>query len=294
MGGQDGTEPTEKVVKCLACREEMDPVNAAYGTHPTCDMRVLPVDDDVDPFITMIKDQLVSMVKWAEQRNPRSSQERIGPSEVGTLCDRRIGYRLAGVERSNTQFDPWASIMGTAIHSWLDDAVNMWMKEHASAAWSTETRLIISDFVEGHADLYSHDHKTVIDYKTAGPDIMKKVRKEGPPLGYQIQTHVYGYGFEQRGWPVEKVCLVFLPRAGWLRDTYVWCADYRRDVAQGAMVRLQLIAQQILDLDILTDGNGSRWNEIEAVPSNDCGWCPFYDPARGPDIGATETGCPGR
>lgn len=279
-------------MKCVLCREEMDPVNVDYGTHPACDMKLLPVDDEVDPFAAMLKAQLVDVVKWAEKQHPRASQELIGPSEVGAVCDRRIGYRLAQIPSCNTEFDPWASIMGTAIHSWLDDAMNMWMKEHASNAWSTETRLIIDDFVEGHADLYSHEHRAVIDYKSAGPDVMRKVKKDGPPVGYQIQTHVYGYGFERQGWPVDKVCLAFLPRAGWLRDMYVWCTPYNRDIAVGAIRRLQLLAQQILDLKILTDGNGSRWEQIEATPTNDCGWCPFYDPGR--DHGADHTGCPGR
>lgn len=282
-------------MRCLICYEIMDPVNASFGTHPGCDMKLLPVDEDEDPFAELLKSQIMDMVKWFEKQAPRSRQQAIGPSEVGTLCDRRVGYRIAGIPRVNTDFDPWPSIMGTSIHSWLDRAVNAWMEQHgANDDWLTETRLVINDFVEGHADLYSRPHETVIDYKTAGPDVMKKVRKDGPPLGYQIQTHVYGYGFEQKGYPVKRVCLVFLPRAGWLRDMYVWYAPYQRDVAVGAMVRLQLIAQQILEMDILIDGNGSRWNDIEAFPSNDCGWCPFYDPGRDQDRGADETGCPGR
>jgi hypothetical protein len=281
-------------VKCLICYEVMDPVNASFGTHPSCDVKLLPIEEEDDPFASMLKSQIMEMVKWFERQSPRSRQEMIGPSEIGTLCDRRIGYRLAGVPRVNTDFDPWASIVGTAIHSWLDHAVTAWMREHGSAAWSTETTLVISEFVQGHADLYSHDHKAVIDYKSVGPDVMRKIKKDGPPLGYQIQTHVYGYGFEQKGLPVNRVCLVFLPRAGWLRDMYIWSAPYQRDVARGAMVRLQLIAQQILDLDILTDGNGYRWEDITPYPSNDCGWCPWYDPGREPDQVADETGCRGR
>jgi hypothetical protein len=282
-------------MKCLLCREEMDPVNVAFGTHPGCDMKLMPVDEQEDPFTSMLKQQLIDMVKWADKQNPRSHQQMIGPSEIGTLCDRRIGYRLAGLPGCNTEFDPWPSIMGTAIHSWLDDAVNTWMEQvGAEKDWLTETRLVISDTVQGRADLYSIEHRAVTDWKTAGPDIMKKVRRDGPPLGYQIQTHVYGLGFEQLGLTVEKVCLAFLPRAGWLRDMYVWCAPYDRDIAVGAVTRLRLIAQQILNLDILIHGNGHRWEQIDAVPSNDCGWCPFYAPHRSSEQGADETGCPGR
>jgi hypothetical protein len=269
----------------------MDSVNLPYGTHPGCDVNLLPVDDE-DPFTSMLKNQIIDMVRWAEKQNPRGHQVLIGPSEIGTLCDRRIGYRLAGIPACNTDFDPWASIVGTAIHTWLDDAVNKWMRAHGSKSWSTETRLVIDDFVQGHADLYSHEHQSVIDYKTVGPDIMRKIRRDGAPIGYQIQTHVYGYGFEKKGFPVKKVCLVFLPRAGWIKDMYIWCADYDRNVALGTMVRLQLIAQQILDLETLKYSH--RWEDIEAVPSNDCGWCPWYNPGRGADHVADDQGCPGR
>lgn len=256
-------------------------------------MKLLPVDEDGDPFADLIKDQITGVVKWAENQNPRSTQQLIGPSEMGTLCDRRIGYRLAGVEGHNTQFDPWPSIMGTAIHSWLDVAMRAWLAAHGSREWITEKKLIISDFVQGRADLYQRDRKAVVDYKSVGPDVMRKVRKE-TPLGHQIQCHIYGYGFEQMGFEVEKVCLVFLPRAGWLKDMYVWCGDYDRAIATTAIDRLSKIAQEILDLDILTDGNGYRWEQLEAYPSNDCGWCPLYDPNRAPERGADETGCPGR
>lgn len=277
-------------MKCLICGTVMDPVNATHGTHPACDMKLSPVDDE-DPFASMLRSQIIDMVKWADQQNPRSKQVMIGPSEIGTMCDRRIGYRLAEIPACNRDFDPWASIVGTAIHSWLDDAVNNWMTAHGTSNWSTETKLIIDNFVEGHADLYSHDHKSVIDYKTVGPDVMKKIRRDGPPLGYQIQTHVYGYGFTQRGHQVDRVCLVFLPRAGWLKDMYIWQSMYNHELAQVAIARIQLIAQQILRLNILTYPD--RWKEVEAVPSNECGFCPYYDPGRG-DLQADATGCPGR
>ena len=282
------------MTKCLVCPEAMDPVNIEHGTHPGCDLKLLSVTEDEDPFAAMIKREIMDMVKWADNQNPRTHQQAIGPSEVGSLCDRRLGYRLSGIPKCNVDFDPWPSIMGTAIHSWLDASMQAYMRNTGSQAWLTETRVKVSEFVHGRADLYQRDRKSVVDYKTAGPDVMRKVAKEGPPIGYQIQLHVYGLGFEQMGHPVEKVCLVFLPRAGWLKDTYVWCADYNRDVALGAMVRLQEIAQQILDLDILMDGNSHRWEQIEATPGNECGFCPWYDPGRDAERGADATGCPGR
>ena len=178
------------------------------------------------------------------------------------------------------------------MHGWLDRAVNAWMKENGAEKFLTETELSFNEFVEGHSDLYSKDDAAVIDWKSAGPDVMKKVKKEGPSAGYQIQTHIYGLMFEQRGYPVRKVSLVFLPRAGRLWDMYVWSADYDRNVAISAMDRMYRIAQQIVSMDILNQSH--LWEQVDPVFSNSCGFCPMYDPGRDPERGADDTGCPGR
>lgn len=268
----------------------MDPILAPAVTHPTCLM--FTEIENQDPFSQLLKQKLIDMILWADKQNPRSKQVAIGPSEIGDQCDRRIGYRLAGITACNTDFDPWAAIVGTALHSWLDSAVQMWMTEHQDWSWSTETTLSMNEFVEGHSDLYSHEHQAVIDWKGAGPDVMKKVRVDGPSAGYKIQTHIYGYGFEQMGWPVKKVALAFLPRAGWLKDMYVWSADYSRELAEGALARLYSIARTVVELDTIK--NPQRWEDVAFAPSNACGFCPWYDAGRPVDRGADNTGCPGR
>jgi hypothetical protein len=268
----------------------LDPVLWNIGIHPDCFEQV----DEGDPFAAMLKLRLIEMIRWADGENPRAKQVDLGPSEIGDPCDRRIAYRLTGVEGCNKDFDPWASIVGTAVHTWLESAITFWMQAHGSEEWITEKTLLISDFIQGHSDLYWKQHQTVIDWKTIGPDGMKKLQRDGAPEGYQIQTHIYGYGYEQAGWPVKKVSLVFLPRAGWLKNMFVWTADYDRSIAEAALDRISEIAQQILELDILTDGNSYRFEQIFAVPSNTCGWCPWYDPSRDAERGADSTGCPGR
>lgn len=279
-------------MNCVICKEPMDPVLDKVGTHPSCFPFEEP--DEGDAFANMMKASLINVIMWAQAdvMNPRGKQVEIGPSDLGTPCDRRVGYRLAGVTKVNTEFDPWPMIMGTAVHSWLEESFQAWNKHHDSEAWLTETTLQLDDIVQGHADLYSRDHKAVIDWKGVGPDVMRKIRKDGVPVGYQIQTHLYGYGFTLQGLPVSKVCLAFLPRAGWLKDMYLWCEDYNQDVAVGAIMRLYDIGTQIMNLDVLTHSH--RWEQVSAQPSNDCGWCPFYDPGRDAERGADATGCPGR
>jgi hypothetical protein len=277
-------------VNCLGCGQPLDPALAPAVTHPNC--LVFDEPHGGDPFSVLLKDQLIEIILAQEKRHPRGHQVAIGPSEIGDLCDRRIGYRIAGIEACNTDFDPWAAIVGTAVHTWLEAAVTTWCAETATQDWSTETALHLNEFIEGHADLYWHPHQTVVDWKTAGPDIFKKVVKTGPSVGYMIQTHIYGYLFERAGIPVKKVALAFLPRAGWLKDMFVWSADYDRGVATQALNRVYEIAHQLVSKDILNQSH--RWEQIDAVPSNSCGFCPFYDPGRDPERGADATGCPGR
>jgi len=240
----------------------------------------------------MLKHQLTEIIRWADSWNPRAKQVEIGPSEIGDPCDRRIGYRLGEVPPVNTQFDPWAAIVGTAVHSWLDQSVRLWMDCHNSEDWSTETKLSINKFVQGHSDLFWHEQHTVIDWKTAGPTVMKKLRDGGPSDGYIIQTQIYGYGYERAGWPVKRVALVFLPRAGRLKDMYVWTGQYDRSVAEHALGRMYNIARKVVSLE--TSIHPHKWEQIDAVPSNSCGFCPWYNSMKPKEEGANDRGCPGR
>lgn len=280
---------------CVYCGKGMYPlIEEGQTSHPACGPQIEPFSEDVDPFSALLKTQLTEIIRWADRENPRSKQVEIGPSEIGDPCDRRIAYKLAELDQINTNFDPWAAIVGTALHSWLDDAVSKWMSAHDSDAWATETQLSINAFVQGHSDLYSRDFRAVIDWKGAGPTVMKKVKESGPSDGYITQTHIYGLGYEKAGWPVEKVALVFLPRAGRLKDMFVWSADYDRSVAEQALKRMYEIAHKVVDLDVLNPVNVHRWEQIPSVPSNSCGFCPFYNSMKPKEEGADDRGCPGR
>ena len=276
---------------CVVCGKPLAEV-LRENAHPAC---VLFDDtESYDPLALKLKKQIIDIVKWADRNSSRSLQKTIGPSEIGDTCDRRIGYRIAEVPEVNDNFDPWAAIVGTSIHSWLDDAFRAWIKGQGQTQWLTETRLPISGIIKGRSDLFNVDEACVIDHKGAGPSVMKKVLKSGPGPGYVVQIQLYGYGYEQLGYTVKKVALAFYPRAGWLRDMYVWTADYDRDVALTALARVSRIAQEVINLDVLNESNTHRWEQIQASPSDSCGFCPWYVPDRDLEVGANDTGCPGR
>lgn len=275
-------------MNCTICREPLDPVLDRSTTHPAC-FPFAEVDEE-DPFVAVLKTKLIDVILSGYRANPRNTQVAIGPSEMGVACDRRIGYRLAGIERCNTDMDPWPMIVGTAMHGWLEKTFNSWNLANGDEKWLTEQRVKIDDVIEGSSDLYDVELEAVIDWKGVGPDVMRKIRKEGPPMSYITQIQLYGYGFTLLGFPVKKVCLAFLSRAGWLKDMYLYCDDYDSGIAAGAIAHVYEIATQIMNLDILT--HPDRWNSVPATPTNDCGWCPWYDPSRSFD--ADNTGCPGR
>ncbi len=276
-------------MNCIICGNAMDSVLAPATCHPGCIQFTEPYD--LDPRAVALKNELIDIIRWADRNSPRAKQKMIGPSELGSLCDRRIGYRIADVQPCNLRFDPWAAIVGTAVHTWLETSVEDYMKIHVNGDWVTEQTLQIDDFVVGHSDLYHIPTATVVDYKTAGPDAMKKIHKDGPPPEYVVQVMLYGYGYIKLGRPVKTVALAFYPRAGWLKDSYVWVGNYDQSVAQNALDRLYRIAGKLISLDLpVTD---HRWDQVPAVPNNYCGFCPWFNPNRTHEQGASGAGCPG-
>lgn len=273
---------------CLICGYVLDPILHDVGTHPGCDDQQAANND----LAMSLKKQLTEIILWANDNSARSLQQAIGPSEIGTPCDRKLAYKLAGNPIVNLRKDPWPAIVGTGVHAWLEKAVINWQissLEASGTPFITEHAVKIDPLVIGHVDLYQEP--TVIDYKTAGPDVFKKVVKEGPPAGYKIQTQLYGLGYSQAGYRVENVALVFLPRAGWLSDMYVWTDQFRPELAEAALARMYAIKRGIEMVDIWN--NPEFYERIPAV-SDHCGYCPFYKRAGLIDgTEATDKGCPG-
>jgi hypothetical protein len=66
---------------------------------------------------------LMDAIRHKITHHPRSLQKRIGPSEIGNPCDRRIGYKLLG-QPENPRGDAWKPTIGTAVHAWLEEALD--------------------------------------------------------------------------------------------------------------------------------------------------------------------------
>ncbi len=278
-------------MNCQSCGLPVDDALAPEVTHPSCNSTSFLFDEEPgEAFNMKLKQDIIALAIKAERESPRSQQVQIGPSEVGNPCDRRLAYKLTRTPEVNVGFDPWPAVVGTAIHGWMERAALNWNNQitRDEDLWTTECELDIDGMILGHSDLYRDC--TVIDYKTAGPDVMKKVRANGPPEHYVVQAQIYGLGFQQSGRCVDRVALVFLPRAGWLRDTYVWSTPYDEGVARAALDRLYGIAATALQLDVIN--NPHRFEQIQHQPSDLCGSCPWFNSLLMAEQGASDKGCP--
>lgn len=256
------------------------------------------LDDDFkhpagpSPAAQAIKAEVSKIILWNEQNAPRSRQRAVGPSELGHECDRRLAYRIAGNPSVNLNADPWPSIVGTSIHDWLESAVNRYQQSVEDLSYLTELRVYPDPMVKGRSDVFRTSTGTVVDWKTAGPDVMRKIRAGNVPQGYKTQVQIYGLGHKRAGRQVNDVALVFLGRAGWLNDMYVWHAPYDESVAMAALERMYRIGLQLIELEI--EDNPHRYQLIDASPGDSCVWCPFFVRDKDLDVAADQFGCPGR
>jgi hypothetical protein len=235
-----------------------------------------------------IATNVVTTVKQAGANAPRSLQRVIGPSEIGVPCVRRLAYKLCDHPEVNTGGDPWASIVGTAVHAWMDETYTAENKRLGWQRYLIEQRLHIRGNIYGNSDLFDREPgvRSVIDWKVVGDEQLKKYRKNGPGPQYEIQSHIYGYGQENAGEQVDNVAVVFLPRTGRIDGLHVWTAPYNRQVALDALERLDNVITALTVLD--PPNNPTAWAMFPATDSY-CTFCPWFAP------GSTDAskGCPG-
>lgn len=234
-----------------------------------------------------LRDELLGIIEHAITAAPRSQQTRIGPSEIGTPCLRRLGHTLATTPKVNDG-DRWLPTIGTAVHAWLADIFDMLEPPGVDAVrqrWQVErkvyTGVIHGTDVDGTCDLYDQHTGTVVDWKIVGPSSLKRYRSSGPGEQYRIQAHAYGQGWANAGHQVQRVAVMFLPRNGALRDAHYWSEPFDPTVAHEAHMRASRVAALVAD----DPANVALLPTAEAFCAN----CPWFA------AGATDLtrACPG-
>lgn len=275
---------------CRVCGTRMEVLEPGFFYHPNCIPEFTPVPgmQGMSPYELEIKEDIIEVVQWAFANSKRSQQTQLGCSEVGHPCDRRLAYRIAGMIPGGFANDPWPAVVGTAVHSWMEDAVNAFQEAHNLQHLATEMEVHPNVFVKGHTDLYDARRKLVLDWKFPSPDNLRKMRQEGPPEQYRTQVRLYGLGHLRAGRAVDRVGIVALGRQGWLKDMWVWTEAFDATLAMQALQRVDRIGAKLLRSNL---EDPATWQGIEAQPDRLCSWCPFY---RRNLVVAGRDGCPGK
>lgn len=222
----------------------------------------------------------------------RSAQTTMGPSEMGTPCDRRLALSLMRMPPVNPGGDGWAAFVGTCIHAGLAEMF-LWAN-HGTGRFAVETELTYdSDIVpKGTADLIDRTLFMLDDHKCQGRWSRNKLKSQGAIPTYRVQAHVYAHGARQRGERIENVAIVSWPRdESTLDDLYVWTEPYRPDIVAKAFARVERIAGEVTEkLAELVKTYGIPAREERQIlqvkarvgadydVAEDCRFCPFYLP----------------
>lgn len=225
----------------------------------------------------------------------RSAQVHLGPSEMGTPCDRRLALSIMRMPPVNPGGDGWAAFVGTCIHAGLEQMF-MWA-DAGTGRFSVETRLEFpSDIVpKGTADLIDRTLFMLDDHKCQGRWSRNKLKSTGPSPTYRVQAHVYAKGARLQGERIEYVAIISWPRdEATLDDLYVWTEPYRPDIADKAFERVDDIAAETSRrlAEVKEVYPDAEELEVKArvgssfIIADDCRYCPFYlpnsrDPLRG-------------
>lgn len=236
---------------------------------------------------TLLRDELLHVIRRTVAGHPRSHQKAVGPSEIGTDCRRRLGYRLAGVEKVNDA-PRWRPTVGTAVHTWLEEALlRDTFGPERDTRWWIETTLDVGEVagqvIKGKCDAYDEITAVSIDWKIVGVTTLRSARVNGPSHQYRAQAHLYGRGWARLGMPIDHVAVFYLPAGGELGDAVWWSEPYDEQVALDALANAEQIAA------LLAAFGPDKALPVLPTADNYCTGCPFYLP------GSTEISeaCPG-
>lgn len=192
--------------------------------------------------------------------HPRSLQKEIGPSEIGTDCQRCLAAKLAGWPEEREV--AWLPAIGTAMHAQLAE----WFEAVDEDRYLSEHRVNVGQIGEteiwGSSDLFDKKTGTVIDFKVVGAGTLKSA-KDGPSDQYRVQAHLYGRGFVKAGFKVNEVAIWYMPRNYYSLDGGVfWHEPWDEDVAIEALAN----ANELLDEVLFHRALGEEVEFIESLP----------------------------
>lgn len=179
---------------------------------------------------------------------PRTLQKKIGPSEIGTECDRCLTLKLGGAEEERDV--AWLTWVGSAVHAYLENTFEVKNTQLGWRRFLIEERVHVGNVndtpVTGKMDLFDLAIAGLADWKIVGKSTLDKVKRWGPARVYRAQSHLYGNGSVNRGLNIHTVRIAFLPRnAPSLDHAFIFEEPYTPSIAFDAIERADRIAISI-------------------------------------------------
>lgn len=197
-----------------------------------------------------IHDVLMEALKGLDSNRDRSLQTEIGVSQLGG-CRTQVWLQLQGAPKGNETLR-LPSMMGTAIHSMIENALNA----YSFGTYELEQEIEFGG-LKGHIDWYEPESGALTDWKST----KLKNLEYFPSTQQRWQVHTYGYLKSKNKANVKTVTLVALARDGDERNIVVHTEEYDESVA------LQALAW----LDDVKSRTEMPEPEKDAVT-----WCPNY------------------
>ena len=225
------------------------------------------------------------IIKELIKPSERDRQRKVGPSELGDLCERCLAEKLLGVHQEEKNY-PLAPMIGTAFHLYLENTIGL--KDYLK-----ETRVTVGEIkgygdISGTADGFDTATGHVVDYKVLSkkkikafssatffdedrnPEFYSDSLTEAQLKKYYYQMQLYGLGMENAGYEVNHTSLILFPRdctvESVISASHELCFKYNRDAALAVLER----ANQIFKWAI------NNWNILEELDSHPgCYYCTF-------------------
>jgi hypothetical protein len=204
--------------------------------------------------------ELIKAVTAAGLSESRGKQTDIGPSQIGG-CALKLWLQLNGAEKTNNDLLRFSSMMGTAIHSYIQQAfhrLDPFQERYLlePEIYDEETKL------RGHVDMFDKQTGEVIDWKST------KMRNLSyfPSRQQRWQVQLYGYLIETvLKIKVNTVTLVAIPRDGTENDIVYHSEPYDATIANEALAWLSEV----------------KFAKYRPAPEKDAvfcrNYCEFYD-----------------
>lgn len=225
------------------------------------------------------------IIKELTKPSERDKQRKVGPSELGDLCERCLAEKLLGVHKEE-KTHPLAPMIGTAFHLYLENTIGL-------EGYLKETKVTVGTIegygdIRGTADGFDISTGHVVDYKVLSkkkikafssatffdedynPEFYSDSLTEGQLKKYYYQMQLYGLGMENAGYEVNHTSLILFPRdctvESVMSASHELCFKYNRDAALNVLER----AKQIFKW---ANENRDNLGELDSHPG--CYYCAF-------------------